>query len=161
MDRKAQPLILFCALIAAIKKDFTISIFTTKLKNGEVMNEIISVKYMTNVLNMGCVRIVAKKSPIITHTKCVLHAGINSGNTQRNIGVKNGVLSLQEREYIGVCRYCDNPVVEGRSFCEKHLEQARKSAQIATKKRLASLEWKNKKEELFAWTFLRRYDNGN
>jgi hypothetical protein len=65
-----------------------ISIFTTKLKNGEHMNEIISEKYMMNALNMGCVRIVAKKSPIITHTKCALLAGLNSGNTQRNFGVK-------------------------------------------------------------------------
>jgi hypothetical protein len=73
---------------------------------------------------------------------------------------KNGILSLQERKYIGICRYCDNPVAEGRSYCEKHLEQARKGAQIATEKRLASLAWKNKKEELFAWTFLRRCFDG-
>jgi hypothetical protein len=65
-----------------------ISIFTTKLKNGEHMSEIIGEKYMMNALNMGCVRVVVKKNLIITHTKCVLLAGLNSGNTQRNIGVK-------------------------------------------------------------------------
>ncbi len=69
-------------------------------------------------------------------------------------------MGRQERDYIGLCRQCNKPAVEGRCYCEEHLEKARKSAQIATEKRLASLAWKNKKEELFAWTFLRRRSNG-
>lgn len=73
---------------------------------------------------------------------------------------KNGALGQQERDYIGLCRQCNKPAVEGRCYCEEHLEKARKSARIATEHRLASLAWKNKKEELFAWTFLRRCSNG-
>ena len=69
-------------------------------------------------------------------------------------------MGRQERDYIGLCRQCNKPAVEGRCYCEEHLEKARESARIATEHRLASLAWRKRKEELYAWTFLRRCSDG-
>ena len=82
--------------------------------------------------------------------RCINRAKINS---HRAYMKKTRFFSYGMRKELGICLRCNEPVVEGYCFCEKHLEEQRERAENARVVWRANPNYKARKDNYYKWTF--------
>ena len=91
---------------------------------------------------------------------CLNKQAIRSKKAWRLKVQRGEAIPIETRHYLGICTFCNEPVIPGHKVCAKHLESARKSAENARRIFRDSEQYKEFHDYHYKYLFPQHYSGG-